>query len=223
VALGVGGRWRPVIGLGSSRWTAAAAPRVLARRLATARTVLRFERRTTEYRLLTHATRETVRATSAAPAEVTPIRVYPTSRWTVVHPTRVIRSAALRTVTTRHSTVDRRRATRLHTERVVRERVAGLRIMDRSTTTHRTTTAVAPERQRSSLVVAVPPRLPKTAPSQRAQTAPTASTEPVAVHMGQPRRDNPTVPGPNLDELVDRVLRRIERRALAQRERLGRS
>ncbi len=67
------------------------------------------------------------------------------------------------------------------------------------------------------------------APRPRREVArPGRAPEPA--HVTTPREGRaatpappPEQPGPPLDELVDRVLRRIERRAIAQRERLGRA
>lgn len=78
------------------------------------------------------------------------------------------------------------------------------------------------EHTRERIVVAAPAvRRPAVAPSG----APRQPADRAAISVApQPAAPPPLTPPspPGLDELVDRVLRRIERRAIAQRERLGR-
>jgi len=236
--------WRPRLGAAACRLSRLPfVARILARRgEASASSAVRTERRTIELRLLTVRSRELLRPkpsmAGTGPSGVPAGRI----RSAVASATRGRREPARSLPQPRlRMTVEASLRGRPRQARVDPDRVAARQGSVRTETTHearadrpvvrppaakhpvpRFAAALPPRKHpRSALVVAVP------SPARMGIPLPTQPTDLAVTEQGglapiPPMPPTPaSVPAPNLDELVDRVLRRIERRAFAQRERLG--
>ncbi|MEU4219139.1 hypothetical protein [Actinoplanes sp. NPDC026623] len=216
----VGGRltrWRPRLGTGRATFAFRFEPTIL-RRLpgAPASRTVRLERHVHETRLLcVRLPGPAGRLPAVAPAAAVlapqrrdptlpaaPRPVPPAAQTRLVCRTVQERVERLRPVITRH---------------IVQSGAAGPRAIARVTVPQRSRRRPAPmviHAERARPAPAAPPPAPAAEAGPPAQVPIVTLSPPVA---------GPAAPAVDLDLLVAQVLRRIERRALAQRERLGRS
>jgi hypothetical protein len=228
-ALGTISAWRPVLlrpATGRARW----APRVLRllRPRSHLRTLIRSERQMRVLVVRTSILRETVlRRGPGAPRSATPSA--PVARTSVQQV-----PVTNRLVVLRRTLVPQGSRTHLRVVRpVLRHSVERTRTVEHRRIERRPGRAGFPPSGVGSGVEAQRHRQPTVRRAAADRPAPVAPVEPIAGHLSDDPARPPTtatlappapapVTLPDLDELVDRVIRRIERRAIAQRERLGR-